>query len=403
MVARAQFPKRWQCSELRLPDGTVIGSGVLTLTARGRIDLEVTFPSPRSGLGDDEDLEQDISGTTDDGQELRATMCAPTSTTGFKTKLVVGAAVIERPSHAPRWTRKVLHLRGARCIGPTQFDDGAFSIRLADRSGPDDDTRGNIRASLEMTARAPVEQWDDDAGHDYLQLLSVAQRVQVWAALEEFYDRDSLVRTVLTNTAGGWECTNPLVPWWPKPLASFFLQTLPRYRAERSRYELDSLIWHFCRSYVEDVVDMKFISASVFMEAFKFHWAKNVAGLTADLKANGLVRGFVKSTTAKGKPVLFTFEELFTQACAHLGFVADVEFIEDRNALFHTGAPGSAQRGQRNSWVALRSDLIRLYAQMDEILLRILGYHGPFDAWDKPDETMEFPTRIVLQNYDPLV
>lgn len=392
------FPKEWTCPELRIADGTPIGSGVLSLTARTRLDLEVTLRDVMSLGGED----LTIIGVTADGETINATLCAVTRTNGSRATLVVGEAVIELPGRQPTWTKRRFHLRGVQCIGPTRFQDGAYAVRIQDRAGLDAASRGNIRATMTIEADAPVRDWDDDIAKDYLQVLSVAQRVHVWAAMEEFFDGDTLVRTVVGQTAGGWECTHPLIPWWPKPLGTFFQQALPRYRAERGRYELDTLIWHFCRAHVEEVVEMQFISGSFFLEAFKFYWAKNVAALTADVKANGLIRGFVKSTNSKGKPVLFNFEELLTRACADLGFAADMSFIEDRNALFHTGASSGAQRGQLNSWESLRDDLVRLYDQMDEVLLRILGYRGPMHTWAEANETVLFPDRVDLPDYDPV-
>ena len=268
-MRRVEFPKEWRCPALRLGDGTEIGSGVLSLTARARLDLEVTLRDVMR-LGDGE---LTITGVTADGETIEATLCAVTRTNGSRATLVVGEAVIELPDRPARWTKRKLHLRGVQCIGPTRFQDGAYAVRIQDRAGLDAGSRGNIRATLTIEAGVPVLNWDDDIAKDYLQVLSVAQRVHVWAAMEEFFDGDMLVRTVVGQTAGGWECTHPLIPWWPKPLGTFIEQALPRYRAERGRYELDTLIWHFCRAHVEEVVDMKFISGSVFMEAFKFYWA----------------------------------------------------------------------------------------------------------------------------------
>jgi len=223
--------------------------------------------------------------------------------------LVVGEAVIEPPGRSARWTEQRLHLRGVQCIGPTRFRDGPYAIRIENRAGFDAESRGNIHAMLTIAADGPVLTWEDAQTKDYRRVLSVAQRVHVEAAMDEFFDGDVLVRTIVRPTACEGECAHPLIPWYPKPLGSFFEQALPRYRVERARYQLDTLIWHFCRAYTESVVDMKFVSASVFMEAFKFYWARNVGALTVDLKANGLVRGFVKTMNSKGKPVLFNFED----------------------------------------------------------------------------------------------
>ena len=59
-----QFPKKWTCPELRIADGTPIGSGVLSLTARARLDLEVTLRDVMSLGGED----LTIIGVTADGE-----------------------------------------------------------------------------------------------------------------------------------------------------------------------------------------------------------------------------------------------------------------------------------------------------------------------------------------------
>lgn len=64
-----QFPKEWTCPELRLADGAPIGSGVLSLTARARLDLEVALRDVmRLGDGD-----LAITGVTADGETINAT------------------------------------------------------------------------------------------------------------------------------------------------------------------------------------------------------------------------------------------------------------------------------------------------------------------------------------------
>jgi len=78
LMRSVQFPKEWSCPELRLADGTVIGSGVLSLTARGRLDLEVILSDVRTlGAG-----ELTLTGLTDGGEVLTASLCAVTRRSG---------------------------------------------------------------------------------------------------------------------------------------------------------------------------------------------------------------------------------------------------------------------------------------------------------------------------------
>ena len=64
LMQGVQFPKKWTCPELRIADGTPIGSGVLSLTARARLDLEVTLRDVMSLGGED----LTIIGVTADGE-----------------------------------------------------------------------------------------------------------------------------------------------------------------------------------------------------------------------------------------------------------------------------------------------------------------------------------------------
>jgi len=133
------------------------------------------------------------------------------------------------------------------------------------------------------------------------------------------------------------------------------------------------------------------------MEGLKFYWAKNIATLPADVKQNGLVRGFVNTTSASGKPVLYSFEELLTAAANALGVTTTFTFIEDRNALFHTGATSAAQLGATGTWAALKPEMIRLYDQMDDLLLHLLNYSGPIHPWQGPHPKVLFPARTPIQ------
>ena len=228
---------------------------------------------------------------------------------------------------------------------------------------------------------------------DYLSLLSAAQRCQITVPREDIFDGPQLISIVLRDNHFIGEGSHPLIPPSPAELASFLLQALPLFRALEADYSLERLIWYYCRSFTEQYSEPNFIFASVFMEALKFYWAKNVAKHPPVMKANGLVKGFERAKNVKGDPILYTFEELIVGAGNHLGFPTTFTFIEDRNALFHSGASGAVQKGAGSTWPALKPELWKLYDQMDDLLLRILGYRGPIYPYDGTAPKVDFPSR----------
>jgi len=399
-----KFPIVWHCPDLRLfnEDGfSELGTGAVSLDAGGRLRIEAILGAHLVLANFPEALT--VAATTDSGELVTASLCGVTRVRGHfpgqhtTVTLVAGECVIDAAPRGDAWTERRVHLRGVSCMGRTRFTDGPRTVCLVDGAGGNEDAKGDIRATLTISATSGNDTWDDSFVDDYMMLLSVAQRVHVRAAMEQFFIGEIVVRTAMRATDGDWDSSNPLIPWFPDVLGPFLEQTLPAYRRNRETYELDILIWHYCRAHVQNVAELKFTSGSVFMEAFKFYWAKNVATLPSDQKPNGLIRGFVKSISIKKRQnSLFTFEELLTLACQSLGFETEFTFIEDRNALFHTGAASSAQRGSPNSWEALRPELVRLYDQMDDIVLRLLGYRGPIHTWAEPDVSQQFPERTVL-------
>jgi len=70
------FPKQWHCSDLFLSDHTALGAGVLSLSNKGRLVLEVNRSGPltlgHGGLT--------ITGMTDGGEAVTASLCAVTRT-----------------------------------------------------------------------------------------------------------------------------------------------------------------------------------------------------------------------------------------------------------------------------------------------------------------------------------
>jgi hypothetical protein len=167
--------------------------------------------------------------------------------------------------------------------------------------------------------------------------------------------------------------------------------SLPHHAHLATQYELPRLIHTYCVSIAAEHAEVKFALASMFMEALKFFWALRVAGKNPDRDAAGLVRGFIKRTLPNGRHIHYTFEELLQECCASINYNTTFTFIRDRNAIFHSGAPGAYQVGGADPWSAIKPELIRLYRQIDDILLTLLKYGGPIRRWDTPDAIDTFP------------
>ncbi len=165
-------------------------------------------------------------------------------------------------------------------------------------------------------------------------------------------------------------------------------QTMGVYQAEVDRWSLPTLIAYYCRSHTESLGEAKFIFAGVVIEAMKFYWAKNVGQLRQDLKANGLIRGFCPQAGGRN------FEQLLTMMRDHLELSHSYTFLDDRNALFHTGLTSVAQTAPgAETWPPLQTELAKLHDQIDDILLTVLQYKGVICSYWDIDTELQFPGR----------
>lgn len=391
----------WNCKNLVLSmssGATVSGGGEIFQDDVGHLEVRVTV-SGRLTLGDFVEA-QLVTGTTTDGFTVQAEDCWPTKckfdSVTFLTQVTLTPAqvVIQDPIHRGPWTKRQAYLKAAQCIGVLRFTDKQRNVELRQLTVDSNDRRhGLIRSIIAITEATPSSEDGETVLREILTLLSLAQRCHISAPRRELLDGERVVRTVLYPNDFPFDVTHPLIPWNANDLKIFFEQALPNYRAHQTEYELERLIWYYCRSAKEEVVELKFILAGVFMEAFKFYWAKNVGKLPQDKKVNGLIRGFIKTTNTNGRHVHFTFEELLTQSAAHLGYSTNFTFIEDRNVLFHTGAAAATHRGATSAWQPLKPELFQMYRQMDDIILRILGYKGLIHPYDAADSYELFPER----------
>ncbi|MBX3183561.1 MAG: hypothetical protein KIT72_05515 [Polyangiaceae bacterium] len=306
--------------------------------------------------------------------------------TGFTTTVVATfmAGQLTRttpPAGMP--FKEVVHLKAARVRGTVQVGS---DLTITSRSLNGDRRGYLLSATAELSANVTLP--------DLILLLTLAQRCPIFAPLRERHDATGIVSVEIAPNESTFTATMPLIPYCGTDLAIFLKTGLPKVSSLNRDYELARLCNYYALSVQRQYAEEMFMLASVVMEAFKFHWAKNVGKLTPDLKANGLVRGFVKGTAQNGRKIHFTFEELLKQATTALGLNQTHTFIEDRNALFHTGAPGAAQTLPGSGiWLAIEPELVTLYRQIDDILLTLIGYTGPIHRWDDINNSVLFPPR----------
>ncbi|HNT27066.1 MAG TPA: hypothetical protein PKH10_02705 [bacterium] len=221
---------------------------------------------------------------------------------------------------------------------------------------------------------------------DILMLLSLAQRNVFFSPIRKTYNGTTLSKiSIFPNK--GLRSAHPMISRDAEKLAKFIENAWPYYTKNQEEYNLPRLFQFYCLSIADEIVEVKFILASVFMEAFKFYWALNV-GKKIRFPESGLIRGFRRSK-GEGK---YSFKDLLEEACTDVGCKkTETGFIDNRNALFHSGAFKYEQMNSSESKKQIVPELFTLYRQIDEILLRLIGYAGPIYEYGKPDEPVIFP------------
>lgn len=205
------------------------------------------------------------------------------------------------------------------------------------------------------------------------------------------------------------DTANPVIP--DNHIQQFLKTALPNYMKLNDSHRLFALAEYYIRSFVESTAEHKFTFASIFMEAFKFSCAYNDPrpDMIIDKNTAGLVRGFKRPPTSaekakaikKGKTAKnrnWTFKELMDRYAGCLAGPGGFTFIENRNALFHTGLPAAAQIHKKGAgtYPYLKPELMKVQTQMEDILLLILGYSGPIHEYGAPDTLVSFPGRAPL-------
>lgn len=359
------------------------GPGTVKLSSAGRLEIEVRVPPlPFSWQLSDKELE--IMGVSTEGDNVFA---APAFQSGYSTndertevRLTPFRCVIRNPAvlHT-HWSSSVCTLKNAGGFGQQEWTDGQYRCAFSGLPHPSLKIQANEQQPPDIT----------EAAHRALSLLSVAFRSRVVCPMEERYYAGQWVETALVHNETDHRATHPLIP--DASRGAFMQLASVGYRLGATDYDLDALIGYYWRSHNEPTVEQKFMLAGLWMEALKFSWAKNVGRLRRATAPSGVILGFKKSAKK-----WYSFRELVDMTAADLGVPHSYTFIENRNALFHTGRPAAAQQGHLATWPHMKPELVKLHDQIDDLLLTILGYRGPIRPYWSIRTPVQFPGRAPL-------
>jgi hypothetical protein len=366
----------------------VVGVGIVCLSQRGRVEIHIAasaltpqfYDLPESKISGLTDLDAPVVGhNCHNNRKFRSTTKWVAYYSFLSPEISIGTPTASAP-------HQVRHLKnsGIRIPRSTILD---CDITLAPAENVAKDA-GAIQAILTAENPQPGSNIDQTL-KDVTRLLGVAFRARTQAPRIDYYDEGNWLGTTLIPSNIDDELMNDLIPW--TGLEAFISQAVVGYRNNENEYSLRTVLYYYIRSHVESTLEVKFIFASVLVEALKFYWARNVAQFTPRMNANGTIKEFVKPPNGK-----YTFKELVNGMTAHLGLTATYTFIDDRNALFHTGLSVATQVGTVNARSALEAELSTLHDQVDDMVLTLLGYSGPFHPYWQAHLTLMFPGRAVI-------
>jgi hypothetical protein len=377
----------WECPNLSVVDqfGTkrYHGAGNIVLSDDGHLTITVECPAELDGR------EYRLSGNTEDGAVVTIDRCVMEKTrvtpSHAECSFLPFHCQITNPcTRSDAWTRRALVVKNIKLRTQQTWLDGSREFLLEPLDGLQ-----SGRGKLTVVNPATTDDFAEQTS-DILSLLRFAYRSNCSVPREDVFNEDGWIQTSLVPCHHNENPTNLLIPW--NMLGDFMAQVAPVYHTFRDAYGLDLISQYYCRSYSETVLELKFLFASVLMETLKFYWTKNVARLPADIKSNGMIRAFLKPNGRS-----YTFQELIEMTATHIGVTAVYTFVDDRNAMFHTGQPTNMQSGASDTWNYLQPELRKLHDQVDDLILTLLKYSGPIASFWDPNHIVDFPGRSSHQ------
>ncbi|MFI5299547.1 MAG: hypothetical protein ACHREM_15765 [Polyangiales bacterium] len=366
------------------------GPGGVTLTGDGDVIAIVELPAlPHLARLENMPANVAVTGAERGG----AALAASGAPSGIETQYGVGTSATSRlritlataeltsaPAPLPAHNRLVLVFSNCAILGRHEFNTPTFRATLSS-AAVGRPTRSPGQPSLRMDLDFVTPQQDSSEIVSALtDLLSVASRARVSCLHREEWVGNTLLRAQLVPGASRTNSIHSLLENRSAATVGEFLEkTLPGYFTNRDDYNLRHMIEWYVRSHEDSVVEARLVFASVFMEAFKFAWANTKSKHAAVKGINGLVREFQKPNPTKpGKMITLGFRELLVEAATDIGVAAPTyTFFDNRNSLFHSGMSALFQlTGGGSVRGVLMNEFSVMAIQMDDILLRLLGYSG---------------------------
>lgn len=397
--------RHWNFDTITINKVNISGKGTVTVSKFGKVRILVDFPSLIPSINEP----IDVYGTNYNGERFEAKNAVVTkSKNATYTTLEIcilklrlwGDGVTEENIS---WDIKKLHLKNFKSYcSRSKYKIKKLHAMIIDDSNaasPNNADKGEHNQILVLKSDTAINDSSNEFFYELRNLLSIAQRNHVFPTIIESYLGDKFIYADFVEKDLNTFCGKPLTGWFGDDILNFLSVTISSYESNETNFGLSTICEYYWRMHTETTFEIKFLFASVLMEALKFNWAANVSNLEKAMKSNGLIRGFRDKggpQTGKLKYKNKSFEDLMIMLSTHLGYTANkgtFTFIDDRNALFHSGLSSSAQISGQNQWSGSKSELKILINQIDDLILRILNYSGDIYDYENPNNKIMFPSR----------
>lgn len=412
---KTEFFRSWTISNMNAVQGsvTVSGNGFVSISHKGEI-LLYFYPDKiqtiRSG-------KYDLSGDIEGGLKFSSSTATliqqiVDNKVGFRLEFAPLSVTIEDPLLTLiRNTRIEVYLKNSDFIRKHKRSMAFFDFTLESLIPLGDlhyvkKGKLNGKLTIEDNSAGKSQPQGDEEISILCKLLSVAQRCAIYPCYREEYVDSSIKCIYFFENNEKCQPNRTLIESDAIELCEFLEQTYPNYVAQNLNFKVWLLIEYYWRSHQVSIDIHKFLFGSVFMEALKFSYGENLSSYYQDKNSSGIIKGF-KVAASDVKHV--HFKKLLYDCANHLSYPlipptcpghnsGPFTFIDERNAIFHSGLSTASQLGITSSWVHIKPELEKLYEQMDDYLLRILNYKGNIYNVDfsNPDKIVEFPSRRII-------
>jgi hypothetical protein len=291
------------------------------------------------------------------------------------------------------WKRKKYYLKNARgrFNSSIKYEDYEIRLNFNPYKKPES---GEFGVELEIISKVNEDlEKNFTLESDIFHLLKIALRTEIWGTYCESYnENDELVHIVAIDNSCDYEIHSTLIHWHAEDLLVFIKSSIPKWLEYKDYYGLERLVLYLWKSHTEKYIEIKFMLASVFLEALKFQWGlrnHEIKYKNGDKK--NIIRGFEKKIK-NGKKINLSFETLLKEVVEHLGIQEfDYDFIENRNCIIHSGMTNHSQKGANIIYPYFKEELDKITNQIEKIMLSILEYKGTIYKVGDVNNPVQFP------------